>query len=119
MPENAGFSYQKLRLRDTVDFPILGVAVFAQLDRKDGKCLNARLVMGAVGPGPLVVGEARSLALGKTITPKLIDKVARVASKMAHPVDNTASSPGYRRQMIPLFIKKAFDDALESIKERT
>ena len=116
LPENAGLSYQKLRLRDTVDFPLLGVAVFLQLEGRGGKCRDVRLVLGAVGPGPLVVEEAPRLMRGKSITPKLIDRVAGAARKMAHPVDNTASSPGYRREMIPLFIKKAFDEALESIK---
>ena len=118
LPENAGFSYQKLRLRDTMDFPLLGVAVFLHLEGGDGKCRDVRLVLGAVGPGPLVAEEAPSLMRGKSITPKLIDRVARAARKLAHPVDNTTSSPAYRRQMIPLFIKKAFDEALESIKNR-
>ena len=116
MPQNAGFSYRKLRLRDTVDFPLLGVAVFIQLDGKDGKCRKVRLVLGAVGPAPLVVEEASGLMRGKRITSKLIDEVAAAACKVAHPVDNTASSPRYRRQMMPLFIRQAFDEALARIK---
>jgi 4-hydroxybenzoyl-CoA reductase subunit beta len=116
MPENAGFSYRKLRLRDTMDFPLLGVAIFVQLNGKDGKCSQVRLVLGAVGPAPLVVDDASKLMCGRRITPKLIDEVAGAARKMAHPVDNTASSPGYRRQMIPLLIRQAFDEALNRIK---
>jgi CO/xanthine dehydrogenase FAD-binding subunit len=116
MPESAGFSYRKLRLRDTVDFPLLGVAVFIQLDGKDGKCRKVRLVLSAVGPVPLVVEEASRRMHGRRIIPKLIDEVAGAARKVAHPVDNTASSPRYRRQMIPLLIRQAFDEALDSIK---
>ena len=115
LPENAGFSYRKLRLRDTIDFPLLGVAVFVQLDGKDGQCRKVRLVLSAVGPAPLVVEEASRLMRGERITPELIDEVAGVAHRMAHPVDNTASSPRYRRQMIPLFIRQAFDEALTRI----
>ena len=118
LPENADLSYQKLRLRDTTDFPLLGVAIFLQLESKDGKCRDVRLVLGAVGPGPQVVEEAPKLMRGKRITPKLIDEVSRAARKMAHPVNNTASSPRYRRQMIPFFIKKAFNEALEKIMQR-
>ena len=118
VPENADLSYQKLRLRDTIDFPLLGVAVFLQLESKDGKCRDVRLVLGAVGPGPQVVEEAPKLMRGKRITPKLSDEVSRAARKMAHPVNNTASSPRYRRQMIPFFIKKAFNEALEKIMQR-
>lgn len=116
MPEYAGVSYRKLRLRDTIDFPLLGVAVFVQLEGRDGKCRKVRLVLGAVGSSPLVVETAHTLMRGKRITPKLIAAVSRAACKVAHPVDNTASSPRYRREMIPVFIKNAFDEALERIK---
>ena len=61
MPAFAGLSYRKLRLRDTMDFPLLGVAVFIQLEGKDGKCRDVRLVLSAVGPAPLMVEEARTL----------------------------------------------------------
>jgi 4-hydroxybenzoyl-CoA reductase subunit beta len=116
LPEYSGVSYRKLRLRDTMDFPLLGVAVFIQMDGKNGKCRNVRLVLGAVGPAPVVVEAAPTIMRGKQITPKLIEEVYRAARKMAHPVDNTASSPRHRRQMIPLFIKNAFDEAMERIK---
>jgi 4-hydroxybenzoyl-CoA reductase subunit beta len=116
LPENAALSYQKLRLRDTVDFPLLGVAVFPQVDPKDKCCREVRLVLGAIGPAPLVVPAAHGLMHGRRISSKLIDKVSSAARKMAHPVDNTASSPAYRRKMIPLFIKKAFNEALETIE---
>jgi len=116
LPVRASLSYQKLRLRDTVDFPLLGVAVFLQLDDRDAKCRDVRLVLGAVGPAPLVVEEAARQMRGKRITARRIDAVAQAARKMAHPVDNTAASPGYRREMIPYFIRKAFDEALEGIQ---
>ena len=49
-PEHSGFSYEKLRLRDTMDFPLLGVSVFLHLEGRDGRCRDARLVLGAVAP---------------------------------------------------------------------
>jgi CO/xanthine dehydrogenase FAD-binding subunit len=116
LPEHSGVSYQKLRLRDTMDFPLLGVAVFLQLEGREGRCRNVRLVLGAVSPSPLLVEDAPELLRGMAITPRLIDEVSRRAQKKAHPVDNMASSPRYRREMIPLLTKRAFEEALESIK---
>ena len=118
LPEYSGVSYRKLRLRDTMDFPLLGVAIFIQMDGKNGRCRNVRLVLGAVGPAPVVVEAAPAIMRGQQITSKLIEEVSRAARKMAHPVDNTASSPRYRRQMIPLFIKNAFDEAMGRIKHK-
>jgi 4-hydroxybenzoyl-CoA reductase subunit beta len=116
LPENSGLSYQKLRLRDTIDFPLLGVAVFLQLDPKDKICRDIRLVLGAIGPAPMVVTEAQERMRGRRLTARLIDEISTVAQKMAHPVDNTASSPRYRKMMLRILIKKAFDEILKRIK---
>jgi 4-hydroxybenzoyl-CoA reductase subunit beta len=116
LPENSGVSYQKLRLRDTMDFPLLGVGVFLQLEGREGRCRSVRLVLGAVSPSPLVVEDAPELMRGMAITSRLIDEVSRRTQKKAHPMDNMASSPRYRREMIPLLTKKAFEEVLERIK---
>lgn len=115
-PEHSGCSYQKLRLRETMDFPLLGVSVFLHLEGRDGRCEDARLVLGAVGPSPLVVEEAAQLLCGKEITPKLLKEVSQIAWEVAHPVANAASSPKYRREMVRVFTKKAFDEAMKMIR---
>lgn len=115
-PEHSGFSYQKLRLRDTMDFPLLGVSVFLNLEEKDGRCKDVRIVLGAVAPSPLVVEEAAQLTRGEEITPKLIDEVSQIAWKAAHPVANTASSPKYRRDMVRVLARNAIQEALARIK---
>lgn len=116
MPEYSGLSYQKLRLRDTMDFPLLGVTVFLQLDGRDGKCRDVRFALSAIAPSPIIVEDASKLMCGKKITPKIIEEISKIAQKAAHPVDNTASSPSYRREMVGVFTKKAFDEAMERVK---
>lgn len=116
MPEHSALSYQKLRLRDTMDFPLLGVAVFLYLDGSDGKCRDVRLVLSAIAPSPIVVEGAPKLMREERITSKLIEEVSQVAQKIAHPVNNTASSPRYRREMVRVLTKKALYEALDRIK---
>ncbi len=116
-PEHSGFSYQKLRLRDTIDFPLLGVSVFLHLEGRSGRCEDIRLVLGALGPSPLVVNEAAQLMHGKEMTPKLIEEVCQIAWKTAHPVANTASSPKYRRDMVRVLTKNAIQEAFNRIKD--
>jgi CO/xanthine dehydrogenase FAD-binding subunit len=99
-----------------MDFPLLGVAVFLQLEGKNGRCRDVRLVLGAVAPSPLVVEEAAQCLRGREITSKLIEEVAEIAWKTAHPVANTASTPKYRREMVRVFTKKAMQEALAGIK---
>jgi 4-hydroxybenzoyl-CoA reductase subunit beta len=115
-PKHSGCSYQKLRLRDTIDFPLLGVSVFLHLEERDGRCKDIRVVLGAVGPSPLIVEEAAQAMSGKELTPKLMEEVSQIAWKAAHPVANTASSPKYRRDMVRVLTKNAIQEALNRIK---
>ena len=116
-PKYSGCSYQKLRLRDTIDFPLLGVSVFLHLEERDGRCKDVRVVLGAVGPSPLIVEEAAQVISGKELTSKLIEEVSQIAWEAAHPVANTASSPRYRRDMVRVFTKNAIQEALNRIKK--
>jgi CO/xanthine dehydrogenase FAD-binding subunit len=116
-PEHSGWSYQKLRLRDTIDFPLLGVSVFLHLEEKAGRCQDVRVVLGAVGPSPLIVEEAAQVMCGKELTQKSIEEVSQIAWEAAHPVANTASSPRYRREMVRVFTKNAIQEALNRIKK--
>ena len=112
-PKHSGLSYQKLRLRDTMDFPLLGIAVMVCLDKPDGQCLDFRLVLSAVGPAPFVVEEAKEIMRGKEITPELVEEVIQVAQTMIHPVANTASEPKYRREMVPVLMRQAIQEATD------
>lgn len=114
--EYSGLSYQKLRLRDSIDFPLLGVALFLHVNGREGICQNVRLVLSAVGPSPLHVEEAAEIMCGKTVTPKLIREVSEAVHKKAQPMENTASSPRYRREMVWVLTQKAIDAALYRTK---
>jgi len=116
-PKYSGCSYQKLRLRDTIDFPLLGVSVFLHLEERDGRCKDVRVVLGAVGASPLIVEEAAQVISGKELTSKLIEEVSQIAWEAAHPVANTASSPKYRRDMVRVFTKNAIQEALNRVKK--
>lgn len=116
LPQHSGLSYQKLRLRDSIDFPLLGVALFLHLNGREGRCQDARLVLNAVGPSPIHVEEAAEILCGKTVTPVLITEVSEAVHKRSHPMDNTASSPRYRRQMVRVLTQKAIDEALYRTK---
>jgi len=113
--KHSGFSYQKLRLRDTMDFPLLGIAVMVILNEQGGQCRDFRLVASAVGPTPLVMEEAREIVGGKTITPKLMEEVSQAVQKMVHPVANTAAEPRYRREMAPVLTRQAINEALDRV----
>lgn len=110
IPErSSGSTYKKLRIRGAIDFPLVSSAV--NLIRDNNSCKNIKIVLGAVGSGPIMVEEAEKLLKGKSITGELLEEVGELARKAAKPVANTATSPGYRRDMAALLTKKALSEA--------
>jgi 4-hydroxybenzoyl-CoA reductase subunit beta len=98
--------YLKLRRRGSFDFPILGVAVALRL-ANDGTVVNARITLGAVASHPAEAQEAASMLLGQRLTPELIDAVAQTAAKRAKPLDNADLTINYRKQVTPVYIRRA------------
>ncbi len=98
-------TYWKLRRRGSFDFPILGVAA-AIRQAPDGTVEDARIVLGAAYPTPVVVEQARML-VGKRPTPELIESVAQSASGPAKPLDNTDLTMWYRKRMARVYIARA------------
>lgn len=115
LPRAYGFSYQKLRLRDTIDFPILGISLFLEFDPSEDerRCQDVRLVLSATGPSPLLVHEAGRLLRGQIVTEKHAEELALLVKKVAKPVANMASSPRYRREMISVLTRRALQSAVE------
>jgi len=76
--------YLKFRIRNAIDFPIVGVAFRATLD--DGKFHDARMVLGAVAPVPLRADAVEALLEGQAPSAALADEAAALAVKDAQPL---------------------------------
>ena len=98
--------YVKLRRRGSFDFPILGVAVALRF-AGDGTIVDARLTLGAVASHPVEATDAVKLLLGQHLTPELITEVAALASKRSKPLDNADLTINYRKQVTPVYIRRA------------
>lgn len=98
--------YFKLRRRGSFDFPILGVAAALRF-ASDGSVADARLTLGAVASHPVEATDAVRLLLGQRLTPELISEVATLASKRSKPLDNADLTINYRKQVTPVYIRRA------------
>jgi 4-hydroxybenzoyl-CoA reductase beta subunit len=105
-----GGDYQKLRHREALDYPLLGVA--AVLSRNgNGECTQARIVATAVGSAPVVLEEAGSFLQGKEIDKETIVQAAEAVYKAVHPVAKIGSTPRYRRKMARVLTRRAVANA--------
>jgi 4-hydroxybenzoyl-CoA reductase subunit beta len=104
--EGAGANYQKLRRRGAFDFPVLGVAAWARLDDQ-GLVRDARIVIGAVGSYPMSSDAAVAGLVGRPLTDETIAAAAALAARPAKPLDNTDFTIGWRKDMVPVYVRRA------------
>jgi 4-hydroxybenzoyl-CoA reductase subunit beta len=108
LPESsAGWrgSYQKLRVRGSIDYPLAGVAV--ALKMRSGRVEDARVAITAVNPAPFLVKDADAHLIGALPTEELAERIADLAASMAKPLTTAALTPEYRREMVRVFAKRA------------
>ncbi|MFN8588790.1 MAG: FAD binding domain-containing protein [Candidatus Eisenbacteria bacterium] len=106
-------AYRKLRPRAAIDFPMLSVAVAGRLDAA-GAVEQLRIVVGALGAKPRLLGGLDALAHGRPWTAALAEAVGAAAHKQCHPLSNVPYDTDWRRDMVPVFVKRALADALGS-----
>jgi 4-hydroxybenzoyl-CoA reductase beta subunit len=117
IPKGAyGSSYQKLRLRSGLEYPLVSSSVFLSLS-KEGVIDRARVVVGAVGPAPTVVEGAAAFLVGKRLAEADVEKAAESAFSASRPIDNLALPGSYRRKMVKVFTKRAIEGALLSLQK--
>jgi 4-hydroxybenzoyl-CoA reductase subunit beta len=102
--------YQKLRIRASIDYPALTVAVAAELDAA-GNAQQIRMVLSALGSRPHPIKRIEHLQ-GRPLDAKAIEELGQAAFKQCHPLTNINVDPGWRRQMIPVFVRRAWAQAL-------
>lgn len=103
--------YQKLRARNSIDFPLLSVAV-AGTAEEDGTLASARVVVGALGAKPREVSGLDALVAGQRPSRELFEAVGQVAFKQCRPLSNLADDPEWRHAMVPVLVRRAFAQAL-------
>ncbi|MEP7193889.1 MAG: FAD binding domain-containing protein [Actinomycetota bacterium] len=102
-------SYVKVRSRDSVDFPVVGVAVALQMA---GPIVDAcRIVLTAVASQPLDVSDAAEALLGRELDDALIEAVAVKAARPARPLDNADLSYVWRKRITSKAVEEAIRGA--------
>jgi 4-hydroxybenzoyl-CoA reductase subunit beta len=111
-PPPAGFhaAYEKLRPRHSIDFARLSVAVAFELT--DGVVRRPQVVLSALGPRPVEVKKLDAIADGQSPTEELWRAIGQECFRQAHPLTSIDGDTGYRRDMVPVYVTRAFRRAL-------
>lgn len=95
-------AYEKLRVRDSMDYPLVGVAASITGSR-------ARVCVGGVGLAPRVYDL-------KNVSDAALKEAAEKAYSEAKPVANATLSPAYRKKMVGVLFKRAIKKAMQEGK---
>ncbi|MCC6214682.1 MAG: FAD binding domain-containing protein [Polyangiaceae bacterium] len=102
-------AYLKLRPRESFDFPLLGVAV--RVDAAGGVVQSADVVVVALQAVPRRVTGASDELAGKALGTQELEAAIVAVGARAHqqcrPLPNVPGDPDYRREMVPVFVRRA------------
>lgn len=97
--------YQKFRLRQSFDFPLVGVATAVRLDG-NGIVADARIAMTAVASYPERAARAEELLLGKQLDTVAVEAAGQLVFRQAKPMDNTAGTIFHRKRMARVLFER-------------
>jgi 4-hydroxybenzoyl-CoA reductase subunit beta len=101
-------SYQKLRQRNSIDFPLLCVALAAEV-AEDDTVESMSLVVSALGSRPRTVTGLDRVAVGSRLQ-EAAEAVAQQAYRQCHPLENLIVDPDWRRAMVPVYVRRALEE---------
>jgi xanthine dehydrogenase YagS FAD-binding subunit len=94
-------TFLKFTLRKSIDFAIVSVASVMTLE--ENVCTDARIVLGAVAPGPIRAEAAEKVLIGRTINADIAAKAAEAALAGAKPLSKNA----YKVEIAKTLVKRA------------
>ena len=104
-------AYAKLRQRKSIDFPLLTVAVSADIEG-NGTVQSINGVVTALGARPRALSGWDNLAVGGTLDADMIDELAERAHEQCHPLENLIVDADWRRAMVPVYVRRVLEKLL-------
>lgn len=109
LPPTSGKTlYLKWRLRDSLEFPIISLALHMEKDGKEW-IKKARIVFGGVGTGPIEAIEAEKMLKAGPLDEQMIEKVSDRAVKEISPMRTSIYSPAYKRKMAGILLRQGLE----------
>ena len=101
-------AYAKLRQRNSIDFPLLTVAVAAEVD-DGGLVREIRAVVTGLGSRPRELTGWDDIAAERTLDDEVVEALAERVHAQCHPLENLIVDPDWRRAMVPVYVRRALE----------
>ncbi|HHX77692.1 MAG TPA: xanthine dehydrogenase family protein subunit M [Firmicutes bacterium] len=115
-PRSAAAAYIKLGRRKAMEIPLLGAAVYLDLEAED-ICKEARIALTTMAPTPIRVPRAEAVLVGGKVDKNSLRIAGEQANLDACPRSSRRCSEEYRRKVLPVLVRRAGTIALKRSKE--
>jgi len=115
MKPNSAGEYVKFGRRRAMEIAMIGVAALLTVEPEENRCIDAKLALATAAPTPIRAKEAEKKLTGKKLDPDIIEEAAQMASKEASPRTSWRTTEEYRRDLIPVLVRRAIRTALNKI----
>jgi carbon-monoxide dehydrogenase medium subunit len=115
-PPHSGDAYLRFIPRTEMDIAVVGAGVNLTLDGS-GRCIAARVGLGAVAARPLLVTEAGEALIGTSVDQAALERLAAAASAACRPIDDKRGTKEYRIKVAGVMARRAAEQALARARE--
>lgn len=96
---------------------IVSTSVAVTVEAGSDVCKDAKIVMSAVAPVPLITKKAAEMLKGKKLTDDVIEEAAKMAASETDPTTDVHASAEYRKEIVKVLVKRAIKKAFEKAKK--
>ena len=112
-PPSGKTFYLKWRFRDSIEFPILSLALHIEKDGNE-QIHKARIIYSAVGPGPVETFEAEKMLKQASLDDRMLETISKQVVKEISPMRTSIYSPAYKRKMAGILLRQALEQMLNA-----
>jgi CO/xanthine dehydrogenase FAD-binding subunit len=105
-------AYLRFIPRTEMDIAVVGCAVNVTLDAA-GLCTDARVVLGAVAPTQVIVGEAAEALIGHRLDDETLSRLDAAAQRACKPINDKRGTIEYRTKVAGVLARRAAAIAFE------
>lgn len=112
-PPRAATAFLKAGRRRAMEISVVCVAARLVLDASLERCLEARVVLGAVAPTAVRAHAAERLLEGQPVGGEAFRRAAAAAQEACRPIDDVRASATFRQHLVGVLVRRALDRCVE------
>jgi CO/xanthine dehydrogenase FAD-binding subunit len=104
-PARSATGFYKIGLRKADACSVINAAAMVAWD-ENGRCQQARIVIGAAAPQPVRAREAEAALVGQSLEADVIAEAAHLAAQATRPIDDIRGTAAYRRRVAEVIVRR-------------